>query len=285
MIIKSMARDSASFEQLIDYIDKEEKALNLHIAYNFLIDDDKELIKQEFIRNSRYIRQSQGKNFLYHEVISLSENKLPLKKQQKILLDIAREYINKRASKCLVYAKIHNDQDNLHIHLCISANELGHNRRLRLSKKEFSDIQKDMEIYVKENFRELQEPKIYDKDNKERNKNRAEQELKNRTKEPTRKEIVYEELLKIFNSSNDIRTLETKLKNKDLELYIRGKTIGVLDVKGAKKYRLKTLKLEQSYADFHKRMEKLHNRHQDLEKAREVMNERDRKIKEHRDKV
>lgn len=244
MIIKSMSRSEPTFIQLIDYIDREQEP-TLTITNNFYF-ENKEHIKDEFLKNSEYIKYSKGKNYLYHEVISLSKNDLSIKEQQEIIISLGREYINKRASNCLVYGKIHIEKEHLHLHLCISANELMSEKRLSLSKKEFLNIQKEIESFKELNYSHLKEPSLYNKA-LDREQSRKEQELKNRTKEPSRKEIIKEDLKQIFTHSKTKESLLERLQEANLKIYERGKTVGVISNLNGKHYRLKTLGLLEDY--------------------------------------
>ena len=131
MIIKSYSRKEPTFSQLINYINKwaSEISLKLNLFWN----TQKE-IEKEFKINSSYLNKSKWKNFLYHEIISLSPNnkdKIKTQELEKILLDIWNQYLQKRAWNSLAYAKIHTDKKHIHLHICISANEREQSKRLR----------------------------------------------------------------------------------------------------------------------------------------------------------
>lgn len=243
MISKSLSRNTKSFESLYDYLSRDDykaEAYNLYCdAYN-----KAEIIK-EFMENAKYLNRARGKNYLYHEILSLPKNDLKLEKQEKILSDLASKYIALRAQNHLVYSVLHKDKEHTHIHLMISANEIMGEKRVRLSKKEFSDIQKELEEYKNSLYPELEHTSHYQKSkdySKSRNK---EQELRRRTKKATQKEFVTDELENLFASAKSKEELEQKAKLKGFEFYTRGKSVGV--VFKAKKYRLKTLGVDKEY--------------------------------------
>lgn len=243
MIIKSMTRSSKSFKQLINYLNKENA-----IKYNWNMyakADNKKKLVNEFMNNSKHLAKSRWKVFLYHEVISLENENLDIEKSQTILFDLASKYIELRANKHLVYWTIHNDTNNPHIHLVISSNELEWNKRIRFTKKEFSMIQKELENYKNEKYKELEQSSIYTKEKDSSKSKRAEQEIKHkRNKKPT-KELIKEELLSIFSRSQSMKAFDNALSWSGFELYKNGSTLWV--VFENKKYRLKTLGLEKDY--------------------------------------
>jgi hypothetical protein len=265
-----MSRDKQSFEQLINYIDKD---YGQEIIHNFL-DKNQEYIINEFLENSKYIEKSKGKNYLYHEVISLSENKLSLKKQQEILIKIGQEYINKRAKNNLVFGKIHLEKNNIHLHLCISANELFNDRRHFLTKKEFLNIQKEMETFIEKNYSNLKEPKIYNKD-LTKTISRKEQERKQRTNKISKKDLVKNRVIEILQQSKNRDELNNNLEKECLEIYKNGNTIGVKNSLDSKKYRLKTLNILDDYDKFNKKISEIESRKNELKKVREIIQNRD----------
>jgi hypothetical protein len=264
MIIKSMGRSSKRFGTLYNYLTRDEEfELYTHNLYANAY-DRKRVIK-EFLENSSYIDSSRGKNYFYHEILSLQSNSnLSIKKQKEILFDLAQEYIKQRANEHLVLQAIHTDKKHTHLHLMISANKMLSNKRERLTQKEFATIQKDVESYQNSKYPYL-ESKHYEKSmQKDISKSkRAEQEIKHNKKKQTKKEQVKESIKDIFEKATSKTSLENMLKNSSYEIYTRGKNIGV--VHEGKKYRLNTLNLDKSY--------KLKLREFELKKAREMRRE------------
>jgi hypothetical protein len=92
---------------------------------------------REFEANAQHLEARKNGNYLYHEIISLDPNtteEISIKEQVKILHDVADKYLSLRAKNNLSYGKIHCDKSHVHLHLCISANEVYSNKRHRLSK-------------------------------------------------------------------------------------------------------------------------------------------------------
>ena len=115
MIIKSMSRSSKSFASLYDYFCKDDDVIlrGFNIFSNVYNKD--EVIK-EFLENAQYLKTARGKNYLYHEIISLKENDLNLDEQREILEDLALKYLSLRAENHLGLMALHSDKGHIHIH-------------------------------------------------------------------------------------------------------------------------------------------------------------------------
>lgn len=259
MIMKSMSRSSNSFNQLLEYLQRDE-TLDRY-SWNMYADrlDNKELEK-EFMSNAEHIKESRGKVYMYHEVLSLQENDLTQSRQREILFDLANEYVKLRAENHLVYGAVHNDTNNLHIHLIISSNKVNANKRVRLSKKELATIQYNVQEYKNTKYKELEKTNYYTRSKDLSKSKQAEQEMKYSRNEQTTKEQVKENLQNMFKNSFSKEQLQGAMKQRDYEFYTRGKTTGI-KVNG-KNYRLKTLGLENSYQNTLNRFERKNSREQ-----------------------
>ena len=250
MIIKSMSRKEGSFRQLIAYMEKDrgEPAFGHNLCGNpFGRRDD---LIREFEGNARNLKSRKNGNALYHEVISL-EAGANLRKEEivRILGEIGREYITRRAPHQMAFGMVHTDAKYIHLHICLSANAVGTDKRERLSKEAFARIQKDMEQLVRQKYTELAQTPVYTKERgKERLKTtQAEQEMKQRRGETSRKEDVKTRIHQIFETSRTPDDLITALRQEGLEFYQRGKTIGVIDAATGRKHRLSTLGVDDHY--------------------------------------
>lgn len=245
MIVKSMARRNKSFEALYEYFTKDKDAklfaFNLYSSPN-----DKQRVVNEFLQNARFIKSARGKNFLFHEIISLKKSSLEFLEQEHILLELAKEYLDKRAKEHLVLSAIHKDKEHLHIHLMISANAIGEKKRKRLSKAQFAHIQQKLESFQNEHYPDLYS-RHYDKSysNEQIHKGRNEQEIKAKRHAKTKKQSLKERLLEIFEKADSQKRFEELLADMGMTLYKRGSLIGV-EFEG-KKYRFNTLGIMQNY--------------------------------------
>ncbi|CAA6821050.1 MAG: Unknown protein, partial [uncultured Sulfurovum sp.] len=148
----------------------------------------------------------------------------------------------------------HKDKEHVHIHVMISSNEMMGQKRVRLSKKDFSNIQKELEQYVSAAYPQLGNTKHYQKEKSlEKSKN---------------KEQLQELLKELFERSNSKDSFKNHMATVGIEFYTRGSTVGVI-FKG-KKYRLKTLGL---LADYEKMVVKLEQKQQEKTESKEKNNQ------------
>lgn len=257
-----MSRKDLSFKQLVSYFEKEDVADRFAWNLYSTIENKEEIIK-EFMDNAEYIKKARGSVYMYHEVLSLQENNLNLERQKEILQELTKLYVQKRADEHLLYGVIHQDTSHIHMHLMISSNKIAHNKRVRLSKSELAQIQAEVEQYKNIKFKDELEPTYhYQKDRvktKEKIKESVkEQEIKHRRKKQTKKEWINEQLKEIFDKSLSNDAMEKSLKAKGFKIYTRKTTSGVTFEN--KKYRFKTLGLEQTYKQTLARFEKREQR-------------------------
>lgn len=244
MIIKSMSRKVPSFAQLLSYIEREPGQEEFCIRHN-LMSRDMDRIRAEFERNGTLLRKRKNGVYLYHEIISITRAKgLSAKEQKDRLYQIAQNYIAARCPDNLVFGGLHQDKDHsYHMHLMISANRAGQQNRLRLSKGQFREIQVQLEAHVLENFPELEQTLAIGKVSDRRLK-KGEVELERRTGKRPKREEVLERVQNAFDQSQDRDSFFEALGRYDLELYVRGKNLGVIDHESGKNHRLKTLNPE-----------------------------------------
>ena len=245
MIIKSMSRKSATFGQLLNYMEDGRHDKRFTIDQN-VFSRDKDKVKEAFEYNASFFNLFNKKLkdgvYMYHDIISITKNnELTEERQKECLREIVLEYISKRAENNLVYAVLHTDKaDNLHYHIMISSNEVEKENKHRLSKFEYDKIKKELESHVLEKYPELKQAKIINKPATEKLSNKG-AELKRRTGKTPQRESVKERLKTIFDSAKTKQEFFEQLEKHKLEIYVRGKTISVLDKENNRKHRLKTL--------------------------------------------
>ena len=260
-----MSRKSKSFSQLYDYLTRDTSSFTFS-RNTYAHPSNKKEFLNDFYKNARYLREARGKVFMYHEVLSLEENSLSKERQKEILLDMAEKYLFQRADEHLAFGVVHEEKNNMHLHLMISANEIEGNKRVRLSKKEFKEIQKQLENYKNQKYKELNESSFY-QDKKDLSKEKQkEQELKHRGVKSTKEQII-NDLLSSFKTAQSKEAFERSIKQKGFEFYTRGATHGV--VYKNKKYRLKTLGLEKEYKELFKKFEHKKGREIKRQKAKD----------------
>jgi hypothetical protein len=254
MIIKSTSRKTASFSQLINYLNQGRVTGDEYFFSHNIYAHTPYYIAKEYKENFKTLKRRVNSNALYHEIISLKhQNNLSIEKQREILKDLMNYYTNTRASHNMVYGVIHEQHNQIHCHLMISSNELASERNKRLSKKEFAEIKAELQNYAHKKYSKLE----YDKKapRKTRAKTRTidnEVQFKKRTGKKSQRELMKERLQGIFEKSQNPREFVSNLRNEGIQVYQRGKSFGFLDERTNKKYRLKTLELEKEFFDMEK---------------------------------
>jgi uncharacterized protein YeeX (DUF496 family) len=265
MIIKSMSRKHPSFAQLIDYIEGEAKlksrAFSIH---HNTYSRHKEDLKREFDDNARHLRQRKNGVYLYHEVLSITRSHTLTDEEQKtILKQIVESYLAARGKRNLAYAVLHEDTDNLHFHIVMSANEVGAIERKRLSKAQFADIQTRLESWVLKEYPELEQKAVFHKNQttaeraereaKRQHLSNKGEEMKRRGAKTEKRDQVQEPLTDIFETATDPRHFAELMERAGFALYTRGKTHGITDREG-NKYRLNRLGLVDEWERLDERM-------------------------------
>lgn len=252
MIIKSMSRKSRSFSQLYHYM---KKGSSRNSEYDFFTQNiyarqDKDIVA-EFSTNARKVKARKNGNYLFHEIISITKSsQLTLEQEKERLFDIVQHYAKSRCKYNLVTGYLHDEKsNNVHFHLMISSNELGEYKNQRLTKYEFDQLKKETEKYVIEKYPELEQDIIINA-----SKAQKKQRQSNKAGEVTRqggrldkKEKIINTLRDVFAQSNSMSELFVHLAKQKIEMYNRGKTIGFITQYDNKKYRLKTLGLEEAF--------------------------------------
>ena len=251
MIVKSMSRKAPTFSQLAGYIGQDGSggsqrcfARNLYYA-----GDNQKTVSGLFLDNYRHLPPRKNGNALYHEIIVLEpQPHLPKDRQMQILQALAHEYCEKRAPHQLTWGRVHFDTTNPHIHLMISANEFGSKTRKRLDRKSYARIQRELESYKEVHFPELVEHRVYNKASSDRVKTKAsEGEMVRRTGQLSQKQSVAITLKTLFEHHTHVDALKADLRRAGFCLYQRGKQWGVENIETRKRYRLKTLGLDQAF--------------------------------------
>ncbi|MBL7005104.1 MAG: hypothetical protein ISR69_13890 [Gammaproteobacteria bacterium] len=249
-----MSRKTASFGQLTEYMSDIDKSDERYHVHQNIFSRKVEDIEEEFHQNASFMAKRKNGNYMYHEVLSISKSdELEDKIQKEMLREIAYEYAQKRAKHNLVFGCLHDDHDNqLHYHFIISANAVGDAKRTRLSKAQFDQFKKDLELKVLKDYPELNQKQLISKKHtksySKANTSNKEQEFKRRTKKPSQKELFKQRLTEIFEKSEDKQSFFDNLAKAKIEIYTRGKTIGFIDLETGRKHRLKTLGLEGEFA-------------------------------------
>lgn len=252
MIIKSMSRKHRSFSQLYNYMkDGSSRSSEYdYFSHNVYARKDQDIIN-EFVTNSRKVKARKNGNYLFHEVIAITKSKqLTLDQEKERLFDIVRIYVDMRCKNNLAAGYLHDEKDNnVHFHLMISSNELDAFKNQRLTKFDFDKAKKELERYVIEKYPELEQDIIMNAtkaQKKSRESNKA-AEVKRKGGRLEKKEHMVKTLNSIFANSRSMDDYFKQLEQQNFEMYNRGSAIGFINKTDGKKYRLKTLALEDQF--------------------------------------
>ncbi len=140
---------------------------------------------------------------------------------------------------------MHHKKKRSRIHLMISANAVRSDRRVRMDRQYFAQVQRGLEQWRAENLPQLHARVIYGDEHEKQTPKQPlnEGEMVRRTKERSKKEVVYEHLQVILAGAFGLSDAQSQASNLGLEFYQRGQTWGVTDTHTGKRYRLQTLGL------------------------------------------
>ena len=251
IIIKSMSRKTSSFSQLLNYINKgRTEEDEYHFRHNIYATKPY-FITKEYLENHKKIKKRKNTNSLFHEVISIKyQNGYTKEELREILKDITEQYIKSRANNCLVYAVIHEQHNQIHSHLMISSNELENSKTHYFSQAKFEEIKNALREYAYakyQNLEQLENKKDKAKKNTKSKTQDKEIHLKKRTGKTLDKETAREKLKNIFARSQNPNSFTQNLTREGFEVYKRGNTFGFIEKTTGKKYRIKTLGLEDEF--------------------------------------
>ena len=208
----------------------------------------------EFERNAATLRTRRNGNVLYHEILSFSTgHALDTERLLRHLADIGQAYLQQRAPNQLAYGVVHHDTEYVHLHLMVSANTLDSSERVRLSKAEFAEVQRQVEVLVLARYPELQQTPIYEIErSRQRSAQRAEQVKATTTEQAmqqhrgakTRKLDLAASLHQAFEQSQSFAEMTEWCRREGVRFYQRGKSVGIVVTEpdgAARKHRLATL--------------------------------------------
>ncbi len=264
MIIKSMSRKTASFAQLTAYM-LAPKGARIELAHNLpAVGRDADGVVLAFEDNFAQLPKRANGNALYHEILALPPNEgVPKNEQIAALRKMAERYLELRAREQLAVGVIHAETAHIHMHLMISSNPVLSRKRVRLSKNEFAEIQRDIEGYRLEHFPELGSDCHYAEAQSGLKQRRNEQEAKRRSGKASHKEMLASEIEPILTKAKNKEALDKELGELGLTLYRRGRSVGVVTERG-RRYRLATLGLSEVYTEAMIRIELVESRFQSL---------------------
>lgn len=247
MIIKSLSRKSASYDQLLEYMQRG-SVQDFTVFHNIYRNTEKDRILQEFELMGAQLPTRKNGNMLYHEILSLQrQDGVDLEQQKQALYTMVQQYLQERAPGQLGYGCMHVEKEHLHIHLMLTPNRLDRPaKRVRLTKAQLWEIQGRMEMFLQERWPELKERSLYSRSAPPALKKKDKEfQLEQRTGKPSVKSQVKEKLEVMLEQSTTQASLNAKLAEQSMQLEIRGKNPVI--TAGGRRYRLRTLGLLPAY--------------------------------------
>jgi hypothetical protein len=231
---------------------------------------DLDTIHRDFIDNHKFQKKRKNGTALLHEIIAV--NKLDREKiTKKMMQDFMNIYIKMRgATNALCIMQIHEQ----HIHVMLSSNEVRSKKLLRMSHKQMNELLINFEKKHIELYPQLEHSVVHTKKRERTRRNIVEEEQNSRREREhqmkrnmpegklTQKEIVFEKVSKLFDSSTTKEELVRNIQeSQDLSIYTRNGSIQGVITNGSRKYKFTTLGVSP---DRLLRLERVHSRLEDL---------------------
>ncbi|HEY5369629.1 MAG TPA: relaxase/mobilization nuclease domain-containing protein [Hanamia sp.] len=252
MIIKSLTRKSGT-RQLLNYLFKKEEKLFTNkqkpivIRHNVRTRTIDKMAK-EFDKNETYRLRKRVDNVkVYHTILSFSNKDKELI-TEKMIKDIAKQYMKLRDDKNLFVGTAHFDKNHVHIHLLMSGVKYLTGESNRLSRAQFHQLKLSMDEYQRKKFPELinslpRHGRSKEKTEKNIQINRASSRL-------SQKETLIKTLESVYSKSKSLDDFLDKLRSQGHEPYYRGKDQRLQGIKfeGERKFRLTTIGYQEKVA-------------------------------------
>lgn len=269
MIVKVKPYKRPAFAKLLNYmLDKKSKILNRKgecfvIIHNLRGEEIEDWVEQ-FKENEKHRQYNhKKKNYLTHEIISFHKedvNNISLEKME----DMAREYIQLRNPNGMYVAVPHFDKDHYHIHICASALQYRSGKSMRMSKQDFQELKKGIQMYQQKKYPELTKS-VVGHGKKGVNVSDKEYQMKLRTGKETEREKIVVILETCFSQATSEKDFRSKINEAGLKTYERGGKISGI-IYGKHKFRLSRLGLGKERI---KQINKVLHRNRELHTTRE----------------
>lgn len=245
-----MSRKSRSFHQLLAYIDgPADKGMTLLHNFPAAVTKPQQVVTA-FLENAEHLPRRRNGNVLYHEILSFSwldQRRLTL----SAIEDLTRRYLELRAPYALGYARAHFNTDCPHVHLILSANNVGSGDRLRLSRDAFSRMKRQLEDYQERHYPLLRHSRAQTPSERAPGMRRSRREDERRRRGAagiSRKEAVHQLVLEALSTASSGEECFRRLKAQGLLLYRRGQSVGIEEQLSGRRYRLRTLGLAEQFS-------------------------------------
>lgn len=245
MILKSLSRKSGT-RQLLNYLFKDKEKLSKDNSKPIVIRKNvrsRTLDKwvKEFKANEA-IRIHQRKNSIvaYHTVLSFNgKDKEHI--NEKMLRDIARQYMKERGENNLYVGTAHFDHDHIHLHLVMSGTKYLTGQANRQSKAEFQRLKLSMDAYQQKKYPQLENSlPDHNRANRAKNGQKSQKDAHLRIR-AVQQETLLKCLDLAFTQSKSLDSFLDRLKAMGHEPYSRGGRVTGIKYEGNQKFRFSTL--------------------------------------------
>ncbi len=158
MIVKSKARRTSSFKQLIEYMfsdkGRNEGSPDFVITQNVKGETIDGWVSQMEENEGHRIRKAKNDTKVLHEILSFHVNDKSQITTEK-LKRITEEYIQMRSPIGMFVAVPHTEDGHVHVHICGSPLEYMSGKSLRMSRKEFQALKAAIQKFQFETYPEL----------------------------------------------------------------------------------------------------------------------------------
>jgi len=241
--VKSMARKSPSFGQVLEYINRP-SAKGRAILHNLMNGaDDLRAIEREYLDNFRYLPGRKNGNALYHEILSFAEDDGP-HLDDDVVDDLVRRYLELRAPNAMAYARSHGDRACVHVHLLISANDVASHKRLRLGRGQFGRVKRAIEAHQRARHPELVSSKIDHGTGRRQGRQPARVPPR-----ASRRDRVAATVGEQLERARSVEGFLMGLRLLGLDVYLRGRHTGVVERGSGRRHRFSTLGLESALSE------------------------------------
>ena len=191
-----------------------------HVFTHNLKSKDVKKWQKELLQNEAFRRQQRThQNYLYHTIISFAkEDKTKI--SPETLKDIGKQYISLRGEQGMFVGNIHEDKDNLHIHLLESGLEFRTGKSFWQTKQAFQTLKQDLELYQRKKYPELTKSIVQHGKGKQYVTDREWHFLKN-AERSSHKQKIKEKIKTCFEQSKSQQDFLDRLRSENIPHYER----------------------------------------------------------------
>lgn len=245
MILKSLSRKSGT-RQILTYLFKDKEKLGsdksrpLIIRKNVRSRTLDKWVKEFKANEEMRIHKRKDSVQVYHTVLSFStKDKEHI--NEKMLRDIAKQYMKVRGENNLYIGTAHFDRDHVHLHMVMSGTKYMTGIANRQSRAEFQKLKLSMDSFQKRKYPELANSLPKHGRSQDKNASLVTPKERNQYVRATQKESLLKALDLAYTKSKSMDGFLDKLRKLGHEPYTRGGRITGVKFEGDRKFRFRTL--------------------------------------------